>query len=171
MDKSDNEKLLNDPEMPWDAGCPYEYLNARLQAAGHPGIGPESSAKDIKDALFDLMATGRPSQQDRVAWDELRLLDRRLLVDFFLYRAEALDPTDLDSLLRDRPVPLELPDFLQLADVTPDLTKALEIPDAFDPGPKPVTVPIEPSKDLAPPLDFGPLLPDLKTLLEEDDDW
>ena len=34
--------LFEDPRLPRPGGSPYERLDARLRAVGHPGVGPAS---------------------------------------------------------------------------------------------------------------------------------
>jgi len=89
-------QLIKDPYLSWWGDFPYDRLNAALARLGRPILGPSSTAKEVHDAYFDLMAAGPPAGEDRVAWDELRLLERRLLVDFFLYEVPALADDALD---------------------------------------------------------------------------
>ncbi len=81
--------LVKDPHLPWDGAFPYDHLDARLRQVGRPGLGPSATAHEIKDVFFHLMAGATP--EDRRAWDELRRLDRRLVLDFFLYRLEGAE--------------------------------------------------------------------------------
>jgi hypothetical protein len=75
--------MLKDPLAQWEDVFPYDALSSVR-------ITPTSSAKEIMDASFELMEKGQMTPQLRQAWDDLRITRRRLLVDFFLYRAEAI---------------------------------------------------------------------------------
>jgi hypothetical protein len=79
--------MLKDPLTTWDGLFPYDAL-------APAGITPDSSMKEIMDASFDLMAQGLMTPEIRAAWDELRIKQKRLLVDFFLY------PISLDEVLK-----------------------------------------------------------------------
>ena len=57
---------------------PYSVL-ARV------GIVPDSTLQVIQDASYALMAQGDTNDAWREAWDELRIVPRRLIIDFFLY--------------------------------------------------------------------------------------
>lgn len=70
--------MIIDPLTVWEDGFPYALL------AG-AGITPDSSMAEIKEASFTLMKQGMTPEQ-RAAWDTLRFPERRLVVDFFLYR-------------------------------------------------------------------------------------
>lgn len=158
-------KLLRDPDLPWDGPFPYDYLAERLAAIGAAPIGPDSPAEVIKDAFFDLMAGGPPPQDARIAWDALRRIEDRLVIDFFLYEAE----TDIDGALvrlaRTEP-PVELPDFRELAAEAPDARLLPDVPQvAAGRAPKLSHVAIH-----EPPLDLRLGDPDLLALLEESDE-
>ena len=74
--------MTRDPLTTWAGVFPYDAL-------APAGITPNSTMKQVKDALFDLMTQGPVSHEARAAWDELRITQRRLLVDFFLYQFDA----------------------------------------------------------------------------------
>ena len=71
---------MKDPLLRWDGPFPYEAL-------ANVGITPTSTMQQINNAGFDLIAQGM-SQEERAAWDELRLIRKRLSVDFFLYQSD-----------------------------------------------------------------------------------
>jgi hypothetical protein len=73
--------MFKDPATRWDGTFPYDALAA-------VGITPESSAKEILDASYELMARGLMTPAVRRAWDELRAPDRRLVADFFMYEVD-----------------------------------------------------------------------------------
>ncbi len=70
------DQFLNWDEIP----SPYEALS-------EVGISPDSSMKQVRDASMDLMEQGLWTPEKRVAWDELRIIERRLWVDFLRYPA------------------------------------------------------------------------------------
>jgi hypothetical protein len=70
---------MQDPLFTWPGPFPYDLL-AKFN------ITPNSTIQEINDAGFDMIAAGTLEEQD--AWSELRLLKRRLLVDFFRYQIE-----------------------------------------------------------------------------------
>lgn len=71
--------MFLDPRAEWEDGFPYLVLE-------QVGITPASTMADVKNAGFDLMSPGL-SPEWRIAWDALRFPERRLVIDFFLYRA------------------------------------------------------------------------------------
>ncbi len=83
--------VLKDPAIQWDGLFPYDVL-------AEVGITPDSSMEAIREASFDLMAQGKMTPEARQAWDELRLIPRRLFVDFFLYPIDL--PAEIDQALR-----------------------------------------------------------------------
>jgi len=152
MSDRPREILVADPDLPWDGPFPYALLDAALRDAGHAGLPPSATAAEVKDALFDLMAAGRPDQALHAAWNELRLGERRVVVDFFLHRLACarIDPDDDRLFGADLPV-RALP-LAPLLDVGVDVERLADVLVA-DPGPAPdVPVPL----DLAPP-DPGPI--------------
>jgi hypothetical protein len=70
--------MFKDPLLRWSGPFPYDSL-------APAGITPDSTTREILDASFDLMAQGRMTPEVRQAWDELRRIPQRLVVDFFLY--------------------------------------------------------------------------------------
>jgi hypothetical protein len=71
--------MFLDSLVTWEDGFPYLVL-------AEAGITPASSIADVKEASFTLMSRGMSPEQ-RAAWDALRFPERRLVIDFFLYRA------------------------------------------------------------------------------------
>jgi hypothetical protein len=70
---------------------PYEEQSERqpfsvLRAAD---ITPTSTIQQVQNASFLLMASGGMSEAQRAAWDDLRLVPRRLAAEFLLYGAFA----------------------------------------------------------------------------------
>ncbi|HEX2300997.1 MAG TPA: hypothetical protein VHH34_21225, partial [Pseudonocardiaceae bacterium] len=68
-----------DPATPADLASPYRALQAA-------GITPNSTAQQVKDASFVLMAAGLWTPEVRMAWDLLRSVPERLTADALLYR-------------------------------------------------------------------------------------
>ena len=73
-----------DPLFSWDGIYPYDALE-------HVNVTPLSSMKEIKNASFVLMANGGMSTLERVAWDNLRVVDKRLMIDFFQYQTQIFE--------------------------------------------------------------------------------
>lgn len=70
--------MLKDSHTSGDGAAPYDLLAVA-------GVGPSSSMKEIRDASYLLMEQRRWTPEVRRAWDELRMVERRLAVDFLLY--------------------------------------------------------------------------------------
>lgn len=70
--------MFKDPAARWEGEYPYDAL-------APVGVTPASTAREILDASYELMARCLMTSSVRRAWDELRAPDRRLVVDFFLY--------------------------------------------------------------------------------------
>jgi hypothetical protein len=70
---------MRDPLMRWEEGIfPYDAL-------AEVGITPASSMRAIQDASYSLIEQGLWTREKRAAWDELRRVEDRLWIDFFLY--------------------------------------------------------------------------------------
>lgn len=76
--------LHNLPSGP-EGHCPYRVL-------ADVGIGLLSSMKEIRDSSFLLMQEDRWTPDVRAAWNELRMVERRLVVDFLRYDMDAQVP-------------------------------------------------------------------------------
>jgi hypothetical protein len=169
MDTRPTTLLIKDRHLPWDGPFPYDDLAAHLRACNATPIDPASTAQQIRDSFFDVMAAGRSVAEARAAWEVLRQLDERLIIDFFLYEAPAGDVDQLLDALSAYEVPAMLPDFRDLADVPPDRS-VLHAPEHIDLGPDPGPLPIPPSALELPPVDIGAVEVDLLAILEDDDD-
>jgi hypothetical protein len=73
--------VIRDPAARGHGAGPYDAL-------APAGITPHSSAAEVLDASFELMARGLMTPEVRQAWDELRAVERRLVVDFFYYEID-----------------------------------------------------------------------------------
>jgi hypothetical protein len=158
-----DEFLIPDPDLAWDGPFPYALLDAALRRAGHAGLAPDAPASEVKDLLFDLMASGSRDQALQTAWNELRVDSTRIAVDFFLYRlsAVALDADDdtlwqADLPVRDLPLDPLLDIGVDLEALSDLFRVEQDIPDPAPPAPS------------APPapLDVGPIDVDVSTLYE-----
>ncbi len=70
--------MIKDPLTKWPGQFPYDVL-------APAGVTPETTHKDMSAVSFKLMARRMMTQRARLAWDELRMIQRRMLVDFMLY--------------------------------------------------------------------------------------
>ncbi|GAA4744735.1 hypothetical protein [Actinomycetospora chibensis] len=70
--------MIVDPETAWDGEFPYDAL-------GPIGITPSSSQGEVNDASFVLMTRRLLNAKTQKAWDELRDVNRRLVIDCLLY--------------------------------------------------------------------------------------
>lgn len=150
-----SSRLLEDPLFPWQGANPYEQLSERLKKVNHSGVTPSSTAKEINEVLFDLMAAGFVTAEDRLVWDELRHSGQRLLIDFFMYPLPAGDDSAWDVPMRELPLPIQMPDFFRLAAVPPDYGKAISLPPSFELEPDLRLVPVGASDIESQPLDIG----------------
>lgn len=155
--------LVCDPHVPWDDGeSPYRLLAARLAEGG---LNPSVTNREVQDILFDLL--GKPlSAAERRAWDELRLPQARLLVDFLHYTLEESrdDSLPVEALSR-LPIPVETPSFDSFARITPDLGRIAQPPEAL---PTSTPQPRPPNLGEPPPLDLGPIVLPLEDDTGED---
>ncbi|HEX4703692.1 MAG TPA: hypothetical protein VH352_16300 [Pseudonocardiaceae bacterium] len=69
--------MIKDPLTVWQGPFPYDVL-------APAGVTPRMPHARMQDVSFDLLAKGMPPQSHK-AWDELRTVRRRLLVDLVLY--------------------------------------------------------------------------------------
>lgn len=101
--------MLKDPLTKWNGLFPYDAL-------APVGITPNSSIKEVTDASFELMAQGLMTPEVRAAWDELRIKQRRLIVDFFLYQFDLHEEVDkaMETLNQQLAELAEIPDASHL---------------------------------------------------------
>ncbi len=67
-----------DPATRWNGPFPYDVFEP-------VGITPSSSHAEVQDAAFAMQRKRLFSQEVQAAWDELRLVERRLAVDLLVY--------------------------------------------------------------------------------------
>jgi hypothetical protein len=135
----------------------YAHLDRRLRALGHAGVGPDATSREIRELLFDLMAGGTADHEDRTAWDALRLPERRLIEDFFMYalRQPASDETAMLQAAAGEPVrPLPVKELLSIG-VAPGLFDELFPSPPSAPGTAPEFGRFAAFADV--PLDLGEL--------------
>lgn len=161
--------LIKDAHLPWAGPFPYDHLVARLEEIGARPIGPDSTAAQINDSFFDLMAAGQATHADRLAWDALRRIDQRLVGDFFLYEAPAPDLSGAAADLGPCHVPVVLPDFRELAAVAPDFS-TLRAPERLDPDPHPGTMSVPGEERNWWAIDIGVVAVDYFAVLESTDE-
>lgn len=82
---------VKDPDFRWPSPFPYDVLAPF-------GLTPESSAQQILDASFDLMASHALTPAVRAAWDAVRNPENRLLLDLFFYHVDF--ESELHSAIR-----------------------------------------------------------------------
>jgi hypothetical protein len=70
--------VILDPRDLEQARNPYVVLQTAA-------ITPMASLQMVQNVSFTFMAQGGMSDEQRQAWDELRIIPRRLVLDFFLY--------------------------------------------------------------------------------------
>src|SRR2546423_871371 len=74
--------MLKDPFTAWDGPFPYDLLKP-------VGATPELPHAEMLEIPFELLSQGLMSPEANHAWEELRLIERRLFVDLMMYE---LDP-------------------------------------------------------------------------------
>jgi hypothetical protein len=70
--------MIKDPGLSWDGEFPYDVL-------AEAGITPLATQDEVRRASFTLMKKRMMTPRVRVAWDELRDPERRMIADFLLY--------------------------------------------------------------------------------------
>lgn len=71
--------MIKDPATSWDGG-PFPY-----DALAEVGVTPGMSHTGIQDVSFDLLARRLMTPVTQQAWDELRVVRRRMLAELLLY--------------------------------------------------------------------------------------
>jgi hypothetical protein len=94
MEPAPLHALLPDPWCTWPGGLPYAVM-------AEAGVGFHSSHAAVRDAFFDLMERGLVDDQVRAAYNQLKIIPRRLLVDSLMYDDQAA--ADLLALLNALP--------------------------------------------------------------------
>lgn len=71
--------MIKDPSTSWDGG-PFPY-----DALADVGVTPRTSHADVQDVSFELLARRLMTPVTQQAWDELRVVRRRMLAELLLY--------------------------------------------------------------------------------------
>ncbi|GAA1895850.1 hypothetical protein GCM10009837_17280 [Streptomyces durmitorensis] len=71
--------MIKDPSTGWDGG-PFPY-----DALAEVGVTPRTSHADLQDASFELLARRLMTPVTQQAWDELRVVRRRMVVELLLH--------------------------------------------------------------------------------------
>ncbi len=110
--------MIKDPDASWEGPFPYEVL-------APAGVTPWTTHAAMRDVSFELLARHLMTPVTQQAWDELRGVRRRLLVDLLLY--------DVDP---DVELPLAEAEFERLLAALPPPEPAAE-PSGVPPAPLP----------------------------------
>lgn len=97
----------------WEGPFPYDVLAV-------VGVTPLLPHAGVLDVSYELLAQGLMTPEVRKAWDELRLPQRRLLVDFLLY--------DVDLAPEIAAAQAAVDHELQQPGEPPEAAAALELP-------------------------------------------
>lgn len=71
--------MIKDPSTSWDGG-PFPY-----DALSEVGVTPQMSHADLQDVSFELLARRLMTPVTQQAWDELRVVRRRMTAELLLY--------------------------------------------------------------------------------------
>ncbi|MFI8873360.1 hypothetical protein [Streptomyces sp. NPDC055243] len=71
--------MIKDPATGWDGG-PFPY-----DALAEVGVTPGTSHADLQDVSFELLARRLMTPVTQQAWDELRVVRRRMVAELLLY--------------------------------------------------------------------------------------
>ncbi|MEU5957084.1 hypothetical protein [Streptomyces sp. NPDC047525] len=71
--------MIKDPSTGWDGG-PFPY-----DALVDVGVTPRTSHADLQDVSFELLARRLMTPVTQQAWDELRVVRRRMVAELLLY--------------------------------------------------------------------------------------
>ncbi|GAA3080245.1 hypothetical protein ACFQ0X_10875 [Streptomyces rectiviolaceus] len=81
--------MIKDPSTSWDGG-PFPY-----DALAEVGVTPETSHADLQNVSFELLARRLMTPVTQQAWDELRVVRRRMVAELLLYDVDL--PTALKA--------------------------------------------------------------------------
>ncbi|AZM56190.1 hypothetical protein DMA15_29325 [Streptomyces sp. WAC 01529] len=70
--------MIKDPDASWEGPFPYDAL-------APAGVTPWTTHAEMRDVSFELLARHLMTPVTQQAWDELRGVRRRMLVDLLLY--------------------------------------------------------------------------------------
>ncbi|APY85771.1 hypothetical protein DCW30_26675 [Streptomyces alfalfae] len=92
--------MIKDPEAGREGPFPYDAL-------APAGVTPWTTHADMRDVSFELLARHLMTPVTQQAWDELRGVRRRLLVDLLLYDVDMEAELPLAAAEIDRELALE----------------------------------------------------------------
>ncbi|MEV0126013.1 hypothetical protein AB0I16_31465 [Streptomyces sp. NPDC050703] len=92
--------MIKDPDASWEGPFPYDAL-------APVGVTPWTTHADLRDVSFELLARHLMTPVTQQAWDELRGVRRRLLVDLLLYDVDMEAELPLAAADIDRELALE----------------------------------------------------------------
>ncbi|AXK36923.1 hypothetical protein DVA86_34785 [Streptomyces armeniacus] len=98
--------MFKDPLTAWHGPFPYDVL-------APVGVTPATTHSEMQDVSFDLMVQRLMTPETQTAWNELRTLQKRLLVDAVLWDVDpeaeiATARQELDEALSDPGEPPEV---------------------------------------------------------------
>lgn len=73
--------MIDDPLTPWEGPHPYAVL-------APAGVTPHTSRAELRDVPFVLLGRRLMAPRTQQAWEQLRTVRRRLLVDLLLYEVD-----------------------------------------------------------------------------------
>jgi hypothetical protein len=105
--------VIKDPWLVWPGPFPYDVL-------APAGVTPHMSHSRMQNVTYDLMEMGMRPETHK-AWDELRSVRRRLLVDLMLYPVDPAAETAsaLAHLERELATPGEPPEVAEALEFRP----------------------------------------------------
>jgi hypothetical protein len=105
--------VIKDPWTVWSGPFPYDVL-------APAGVTPHMTHRRMQEVPFDLLAQGMPPGTQK-AWDELRSVRRRLLVDLVLYPVDPAAETAsaLAHVERELATPGEPPEVAEALEFRP----------------------------------------------------
>ncbi|WP_369215723.1 hypothetical protein [Streptomyces flavofungini] len=108
--------MIKDPDASGEGSFPYDAL-------APAGVTPWTTHADMKDVSFELLARHLMTPVTQQAWDELRGVRRRLLVDLLLYDVDMEAELPLAAAEIDRE--LTLAETQDTGEARPDATARL----------------------------------------------
>jgi hypothetical protein len=127
--------VIKDPLTAWDGPFPYDEL-------APVGVTPEVSHAAMADVSFELMTRRMMNSRTQKAWDELRTMRRRLLIDLLLYDVDPAEELGRarTALAAERSDPGEPPQVAQALTISAGFLDELagELADVELPEPPPL---------------------------------
>ncbi|WP_223777495.1 hypothetical protein [Streptomyces sp. 135] len=92
--------MIKDPDASWEGPFPYDAL-------APAGVTPWTTHAEMRDVSFELLARHLMTPVTQQAWDELRGVRRRLLVDLLLYDVDVTEELPVAAAELDRQLAAE----------------------------------------------------------------